>query len=317
MREPEGRADVQRPMRRLNPNPHRAPRGPCRPAAVVCLLREQPRSRPGQAEGSATHLHARGNLAGEALRQSGDLRSDQAGSLPARRPDARQRPGRLRQARGLRLDPDGKSGSRSENDETGAVSLLGLAIARPSARRRGSRRQANALRRCGLHRTAGRGRQRQRRIAAKRGSHCYSARDAHACSATSQPEAAPQPGLDSLGQPMGNVHRAAPTAPVTQAPAPRPVGARPSFDCGNARTRGEVAVCTDAGLATLDRTMAAQYGRAMAVASPEQQALLRRTRDRFLGFRDRCADNRCIGDAYTGRMREIRDIMEGRWQAPR
>lgn len=130
-----------------------------------------------------------------------------------------------------------------------------------------------------------------------------------------QPEPAPQPGLDSLGQPMGNVP---PVAPVTQPPAaPRPVGARPSFDCGSARTRGEVAVCADAGLATLDRTMAAQYGRAMAVASPEQQALLRRTRDRFLGFRDRCRDNRCIGDAYTGRMREIRDIMEDRWQAPR
>jgi hypothetical protein len=63
--------------------------------------------------------------------------------------------------------------------------------------------------------------------------------------------------------------------------------------------------------------MSAQFGRAMSAASPEQQALLRRTRDRFLGYRDRCPDNRCIGDAYVGRMREIRDIMEGRWQPPR
>jgi len=63
--------------------------------------------------------------------------------------------------------------------------------------------------------------------------------------------------------------------------------------------------------------MAAQYGRAMADATPEQQALLRRTRDRFLGYRDRCPDNRCIGDAYVGRMREIRDIVEGRWRASR
>jgi len=129
----------------------------------------------------------------------------------------------------------------------------------------------------------------------------------------------PQPGLDSLGQPMGNVPPVAvepPAAPSAPA-APRPVGTRPSFDCGNARTRGELAVCSDAGLASLDRNMAAQYGRAMAAASPQQQALLRSTRDRFLGFRDRCRDNRCMGDAYTGRMREIRDIMEGRWQPPR
>lgn len=129
----------------------------------------------------------------------------------------------------------------------------------------------------------------------------------------------PQPGPDSLGQPMGNVPPvatvppAAPSVPVT----PRPVGTRPSFDCKNARTRGEVAVCSDAGLASLDRNMAAQYGRAMDAASSQQQALLRSTRDRFLGYRDRCPDNRCIGDAYTGRMREIRDIMEGRWQPPR
>jgi hypothetical protein len=107
-----------------------------------------------------------------------------------------------------------------------------------------------------------------------------------------------------------------PVAPSPPA-SPQPAGARPSFDCSKARSKGEVAVCSDAGLAALDRNMAAQYSRAISVASPEQQALLRRTRDRFLGYRDRCPDNRCVGDAYVGRMREIRDIMEGRWQAPR
>ena len=59
--------------------------------------------------------------------------------------------------------------------------------------------------------------------------------------------------------------------------------------------------------------MAGQYGRAAATASPAQRALLRQTRDRFLAYRDRCTTNSCIGDAYVGRMREIRDIMEGRW----
>jgi uncharacterized protein YecT (DUF1311 family) len=104
------------------------------------------------------------------------------------------------------------------------------------------------------------------------------------------------------------------------APAPAPIqppANRPSFDCTKARSRGEVAVCSDGGLAALDRSMAAQYGRAMATATPEQQALLRRTRSRFLAYRDRCPDRQCMGDAYVGRMREIRDIMEGHWRASR
>ena len=92
---------------------------------------------------------------------------------------------------------------------------------------------------------------------------------------------------------------------------------RPSFDCNNAHSRSEIAVCSDTGLSALDLNMATQYRRAMAAASPEQEALLRQTRDRFLGYRDRCPDNRCIGDAYVGRMREIRDIMEGRWHPAR
>ena len=105
-----------------------------------------------------------------------------------------------------------------------------------------------------------------------------------------------------------------PPAPAQPAPSPRPLSARPSFDCGAARTRGEVAVCSNAGLAALDRTMAAQYRRSLAVASPAQRQVLQQTRDRFLAYRDRCPNSACIGDAYTGRMREIRDIMEGRWQ---
>lgn len=108
---------------------------------------------------------------------------------------------------------------------------------------------------------------------------------------------------------------AAPTAPqpVTQPPP----GARPSFECSTARSRGEIAVCNEAGLADLDRQMAAQYRRAFAIASPDQRALLRDTARRFYAFRDRCPTNACIGDAYTERMSEIRDIMDGRWELPR
>jgi hypothetical protein len=104
-----------------------------------------------------------------------------------------------------------------------------------------------------------------------------------------------------------------PIAPPSHASS----GARPSFDCNTANSRGELAVCNDPGLAALDRQMAAQYGRAFAAASPDQRALLRDTARRFYAYRDNCPTNACIGDAYTGRMSEIRDIMQGRWELPR
>jgi hypothetical protein len=110
-------------------------------------------------------------------------------------------------------------------------------------------------------------------------------------------------------------------APEPAAPAPQPPvqanTARPSFSCANVHTKGEAAVCSDAGLAALDRNMATQYGRAAAVASLDQRDLLRETARRFYAYRDRCTDRQCIADAYLGRMREIRDIIEGRWQPPR
>jgi uncharacterized protein YecT (DUF1311 family) len=87
---------------------------------------------------------------------------------------------------------------------------------------------------------------------------------------------------------------------------------RPSFDCDDAVTRGEVAVCNNASLSALDVTMATQYRRALAAASPAQRTALIQTRDRFLAYRDNCPTVGCIRDAYVGRMREIRDIAEGR-----
>ena len=119
---------------------------------------------------------------------------------------------------------------------------------------------------------------------------------------------------------------AAPVPPAAPAPAPppaarpepaRPVSARPSFDCARARSKSELAVCSNSGLAALDRNLAAQYARSLDAATAEQRQLLHQTQDRFLRYRDRCANNACIGDAYVGRMREIRDIVEGQWQPPR
>ena len=99
----------------------------------------------------------------------------------------------------------------------------------------------------------------------------------------------------------------APAGPATTYPG------RPSFDCSSAQTRGEIAVCSDPGLSVLDVNMTRQYRRALGTSTPQQHALLQSTRNRFIGYRDGCPNRQCIADAYVGRMREIRDIMEGRY----
>jgi uncharacterized protein YecT (DUF1311 family) len=134
-----------------------------------------------------------------------------------------------------------------------------------------------------------------------------------------QPE--PQPTEPAEGNEVapenveGNV-AASESATVQPGPPSRYPG-RPSFDCNQAHSKSELAVCSDSGLSALDLNMATQYRRALAAATPEQRAQLQQTRERFLRYRDRCSNNSCIGDAYVGRMREIRDIMEGRWSPPR
>jgi uncharacterized protein len=60
--------------------------------------------------------------------------------------------------------------------------------------------------------------------------------------------------------------------------------------------------------------MASQFNRAMGEASSSQRALLQRTRNTFLGYRDSCRSDACVADAYRGRMREISDIVADRWR---
>ena len=92
-------------------------------------------------------------------------------------------------------------------------------------------------------------------------------------------------------------------------------GSSPSFDCAAASSRGEQVTCSDPRLVSLDRQMAGQYSRALAGASPAQRIILKDTARRFSEYRDRCPSSACISEAYIARMREVRDIVEGRWQA--
>jgi hypothetical protein len=78
----------------------------------------------------------------------------------------------------------------------------------------------------------------------------------------------------------------------------------------------QTASSPDQNLAALDRSLSAEYNQAFAVASPEQRMLLQQTARRFTAYRDRCPDRQCVASAYAGRHREIRDIVQGRWQPP-
>jgi hypothetical protein len=106
---------------------------------------------------------------------------------------------------------------------------------------------------------------------------------------------------------------AAPRPPREAQPRPQQASgsARPSFNCRYARTRSERMVCANDRLASLDRRMSSLYYSALSETDGAGRAQLRRTRDRFLAYRDGCSSEACVADAYQGRMDEIRDIASG------
>jgi hypothetical protein len=105
-----------------------------------------------------------------------------------------------------------------------------------------------------------------------------------------------------------------PQSQPTGQPQPATVKANPSFDCDHAGNSVEFAICSDSGLAALDRQMASDFQRALASGDDRQRRLLERTRNRFLSYRNRCATNQCIEETYQSRIREIGDIMTGNWR---
>lgn len=102
-----------------------------------------------------------------------------------------------------------------------------------------------------------------------------------------------------------------PVRPRREQRAEAPAGnARPSYNCRQAGTRTERMVCGSSALAASDRRMASAYYAAMAQSGGETRGRLRRTRDRFLARRERCASQACVAAAYEDRVREIREIAE-------
>ena len=116
---------------------------------------------------------------------------------------------------------------------------------------------------------------------------------------------APQPSQRARPEPVRT------SAPAnTQRPPVRL--ASPSFNCSFAKSRSEQMVCSDGRLAALDRQMASHYFAALSGGDQWTRNTLRRSRDRFLAYRERCSSAACIAEAYEGRMDEIHDIAEDR-----
>jgi hypothetical protein len=124
--------------------------------------------------------------------------------------------------------------------------------------------------------------------------------------------AIPAEDLGNLAEPVlspGSGTEPLPAPEPVPVPPPPPVVANPSFDCDDARTRGETMVCGSASLAAKDRAMAAAYEAARDEGDRRTRRALERTREDFLAYRDRCTTQACVSQAYDGRMREIRDIL--------
>lgn len=143
-------------------------------------------------------------------------------------------------------------------------------------------------------------------------------RDAESAGPPPEPqEAAPKT------PPSGRQDRAEPAPPPPPRPAPtsRPgtvaesarvgVTSSPSFSCRNARMRSERMVCANDRLASLDREMSSLFYSVMSDADGAIRAELRRSRDRFLAWRDRCSNETCVAEAYRDRIAEIKDIAGG------
>lgn len=115
-----------------------------------------------------------------------------------------------------------------------------------------------------------------------------------------EPQFSPQPPV---------VRPSAEARPARQVAA---ASSPPSFNCRSARSRSERMVCARDRLASLDRTMSSMFYSVMSDADGATRAELRRSRDRFLAWRERCANESCIAQAYEDRMAEIRDIANDR-----
>lgn len=83
----------------------------------------------------------------------------------------------------------------------------------------------------------------------------------------------------------------------------------PSFVCAGLLSRVEEMICTSPELARRDRIVAAEFDKAMAEGTAEQQDRLRVIGRRYLTDRNRCGDVDCVMQAYRWYARDIDGLM--------
>ena len=84
-----------------------------------------------------------------------------------------------------------------------------------------------------------------------------------------------------------------------------PAGAQ-SFDCRNARSADEKAICQDSRLGELDKQLADVYDRAGGKLSKQERAEFENHETAFVNARRRCAEHRaCIEQSYRNRIQEL------------
>ena len=85
----------------------------------------------------------------------------------------------------------------------------------------------------------------------------------------------------------------------------------PSFDCRKAIGWAETAICTNAGLAALDRRMAEVYGRVSAGTAEAERSRLIASQRAWISERDRCerlaAPLDCLRQSYNERLGLLAD----------
>ncbi len=125
-----------------------------------------------------------------------------------------------------------------------------------------------------------------------------------------EPAPSPTPAIVPTIPPGSEPAAGPEPTPLAPPPAAR-VTVRPSFNCRHARTRSEKMICSSPRLAAQDRQMASLYYDLMAGADPATRGHLRRSRDAFLGRREQCRSENCVGSTYASRMAELRTIGRG------
>ena len=136
----------------------------------------------------------------------------------------------------------------------------------------------------------------------------------------SRPAPAPPPApVANTAAPVARQSAPAPvpkatSIPVATPPVSQPVNytPRPSFSCRFARTRGEIAVCRNASLASLDRQQAILYSQSWGRADGEKRTKLLRTHQKFVSRRDGCRSDKCTSAVYLARLKEVNSIMMDR-----